>query len=94
MNDQETLKITEALALIAKLRQAGKEGTGMPKSVSYHITWEIDIDAESPREAAKTAQKWMDEADTKWVFTVEHPDTKEKVVVDLNEDEDVGDEHG
>ena len=39
------------------------------KQKDYHVTWEIDIDADSPREAAELAQKMMRE-NTDWAFTV------------------------
>ncbi len=51
---------------------------------SYHITWEIDIDADSPREAAEEAQRIQrDPTSLATVFTVQEHDTTKAVQVDL-----------
>jgi hypothetical protein len=59
----------------------------------YRVTWEIDIDAESPREAAMQAMQMMprdlnDPDDGATVFSV-HPDQRPKdaVFIDLAEPE-------
>lgn len=51
---------------------------------NYLVTWEIDAEAESPREAAQEAFDAMQREDT-WatVFTVEDLDTGKKVLIDL-----------
>ncbi len=51
---------------------------------SYHITWEIDIDADSPREAAEEAQRIQrDPTSLATVFTVHEEEADEAVQVDL-----------
>jgi len=43
--------------------------------MSYRVTWEIDIEADSSRDAAKKAQEiQLDPASTATVFRVERPD--------------------
>lgn len=56
----------------------------------YHVTWEIDIEADSPVEAAQTARKWLlDPGAECVVFGVKEFDTPDDAVfVDLLEDED------
>ena len=54
---------------------------------TYKIAWEIELEAESPLEAAKEAQKWLRKDD--WMFYVQNSETNEIVSVDLQElDED------
>lgn len=36
----------------------------------YRVRWEVDVDAETPQEAAKKCQGYMDAGDTNWVFDV------------------------
>lgn len=53
---------------------------------TYRVTWTIEIDAESPREAAETAREILFDAESIGnVFEVEHEDGVE--VVDLDGDD-------
>jgi hypothetical protein len=52
--------------------------------MEFHIVWTIDLDAESPIEAARLALKMMrDEHSTATVFTVVNSETKQVTQVDL-----------
>ena len=53
----------------------------------YHVVWEIDIYARSPREVAKEAQAiQQDEDSTATVFDVMEEDGDKTVRIDLGED--------
>ena len=53
----------------------------------YHVVWEIDIYAQSPREAAKEAQAIQQDMDsTATVFDVTEEDGDTTVRIDLGED--------
>lgn len=56
----------------------------------FKLCWEIQLEAENPLEAAKLANKWLQEKDNSAVqFYVQQDDTKEVYSVDLlEEDED------
>ena len=52
----------------------------------YHVVWEIDIYAQSPREAAKEAQAIQQDKDsTATVFDVTEEDGHKTVRIDLGE---------
>lgn len=51
---------------------------------TFKVSFEIEVDAISPLEAAQTAQSWMREDD--WQFYVQNRDTKEVFSVDLQEE--------
>jgi hypothetical protein len=55
---------------------------------TFKVVWEIELEASNPLEAAKTAQKWMDEADNDWQFYVQNDETKEVSSVDLQQDDE------
>ncbi len=40
----------------------------------YRVVWSIDLNADSPEEAARMCQKWMDKGDTGWQFDVTEMD--------------------
>ena len=53
----------------------------------YHVVWEIDVYAPSPREAAKEAQAiQQDKEATATVFDVTEEDTDKTVRIDLAEE--------
>jgi hypothetical protein len=53
----------------------------------YHVVWEIDIYAQSPREVAKEAQAIQQDKDsTATVFDVTEEDGDKPVRIDLGED--------
>ncbi len=53
---------------------------------TYLIKWEVDIEADSPQEAAKIAREMQLDPDSEAVvFDVTHPTTKEVTTVDLME---------
>lgn len=55
---------------------------------TYLVTWEIELDADSPRQAAEKALRiHRDVNSTATCFTVQEFDTPEAVVVDLQENE-------
>lgn len=55
----------------------------------FKVVHEITVEADSPLEAAKTVQQWMDDADTKWQFYVQKYSRNQVDSVDLSEaDED------
>lgn len=47
----------------------------------FKVSWEIDIEANSPLEAANFAQEMLDES-SKWQFFVQNEETKEIFTVD------------
>ena len=52
----------------------------------YHVVWEIDIYARSPREAARKAQEMQQDQDTTaTVFDVTQEDSDKTVRIDLGE---------
>ena len=51
----------------------------------FKVVHEINVEAKTPLEAAKTVQEWMDEADNKWQFYVQRQNGKKVYSVDLNE---------
>lgn len=57
----------------------------------YHVTWEIDIEAGSPREAAEIALQIMHDTqtdpDSACIFKMKDHDTGESTTVDLAEEE-------
>lgn len=57
---------------------------------TYHLTWEIDLEADSPLEAARLARHYQTKPDTTaTVFSVQEHDTTEALRIDLTEiDED------
>ncbi len=53
----------------------------------YHVVWEIDVYAESPREAAKEAQAIQQDKDAMaTVFDVAEEDSDKTVRIDLAEE--------
>ena len=55
--------------------------------IMFNIALEIEIDADTPLEAAKTLKEWMED-DTNFVYVVQNSETKEIVSVDLAEDDE------
>ena len=55
---------------------------------TFKVTWEIELSAENPHDAAKKTQEWMRDQTIDWVFDVEDSETKEKSVIDLWLDSD------
>jgi len=58
--------------------------------MTHRVVLEIEVEANSPLEAAKEAQRWLQENDTNWQYYVQPCDKSEDVFsVDLaEEDED------
>jgi hypothetical protein len=52
---------------------------------NFKIVWEIELEAQTPLEAAKTAQEWIKEPLNNWQFYVQNEETKEISSVDLEE---------
>lgn len=55
---------------------------------TFKISWEIEIDAETPLEAAKEAQKWMKAKGSEWQFYVQEEHDQDIFSVDLAEEDD------
>ena len=57
--------------------------------ITHKVVLEIEVEADSPLEAAKQIQSWLDEGDSKWQFYVQPCDKSEDVFsVDLSEDDE------
>jgi len=56
---------------------------------SYLVTWEIDIEADSPQDAARQALAIQRDAESSAIcFTVTHQTTQTKIAVDLENPEE------
>jgi len=53
----------------------------------YNIVLEIEIDADSPLEAATKVQEWAREQDTALMYYVQHSASQDIFSVDLSEDD-------
>ena len=54
---------------------------------THKVTFEIEVDASSPIQAAKEVQDWLQNPNDNWQFYVQNDETKRIVSVDLDEDE-------
>jgi len=54
---------------------------------TFHISWEIDLEADTPLNAAKEAQELMRNDD--WQFYVQNAETNEIFSVDLQDEDAV-----
>jgi hypothetical protein len=52
----------------------------------FKVSWEIELEAASPLEAAEIAQEWMKSDD--WIFYVQEENSDEIFRVDLNEEDE------
>jgi hypothetical protein len=52
---------------------------------TFKVVHEITVNADSPLQAAKTVQKWFEDAKTDWQFYVQEVGNKKIVSVDLAE---------
>jgi len=52
---------------------------------NFKIVWEIELTAENPLDAAKTAQEWIRDERNYWQFWVQDEETEEIFTVDLEE---------
>jgi hypothetical protein len=55
---------------------------------NYRVVLEIEIDADSPLEAAKAAQEWIQEKDTNWHYYVQRTFGGEIFSVALDEEDE------
>jgi hypothetical protein len=56
---------------------------------NYRVVLEIEVDADSPLEAAKKTQDWIREADTDWQYYVQPCDESRDVFsIDLSEEDE------
>jgi len=55
---------------------------------NFKISWEIELDAETPLAAAKEAQKWMRSKGTDWLFYVQEEHSTDIFSVDLAEEDE------
>ena len=53
---------------------------------TFRISWEVELDAETPLDAAKKAQNWLRKDD--WQYFVQDSDTNEIFSVDLQEEDE------
>jgi hypothetical protein len=51
------------------------------------VIYEIEVDADTNIEAAKTVQDWLQDPSLNWQFYVQDVETKEIVSIELNKDE-------
>jgi hypothetical protein len=54
----------------------------------FKVVWDIELDAESPLEAAKEAQRWMQDSDANWQFYVQEEGKSEIFNIDLEEEDE------
>ena len=52
---------------------------------NFKVVFEIEVDARTPLQAAKTIQQWFDDADTRWQFYVKRSNGRKVYSVDLEE---------
>lgn len=55
---------------------------------NFKIVWEMELEASTPLEAAKEAQKWMQDPTANWQFYVQKDHSKEVFSVDLDEEDE------
>jgi len=55
---------------------------------NYKVVLEIEIDANSPLEAAQKTQDWIREPDTDWQYYVQHTASEDTFSVDLSEEDE------
>jgi hypothetical protein len=55
---------------------------------SFKVSFEIDVSAETPLEAAKIVQNYLQDPDEDWQFFVQDEQTDEIFSVDLGETDD------
>jgi hypothetical protein len=61
----------------------------MKKTITHRVVLEIEVEAESPLEAAKEIQKWLQNPKSDWQFYVQPCDKSEDVFsVDLTEEDE------
>lgn len=57
---------------------------------TFNVSWEMQVDAETPEEAAKLAEEMLRDTENSWQYYVQDDETKKIVSVDLEEcDEDM-----
>ena len=50
----------------------------------YNVVLEVEIDADSPEEAARKVQDWVQEGDSDWLYYVQHSRSGDVFSVDLS----------
>jgi hypothetical protein len=55
---------------------------------NFKISLEIELDANSPLEAAKLFESWVQERGTNWQYYVQNDETNEIFSVDLQEEDE------
>jgi len=55
---------------------------------SFKVSFEIDVSAETPLEAAKIVQNYLQDPDEDWQFFIQDEQTDEIFSVDLDESDD------
>ncbi len=55
---------------------------------NFKVVWDIEVNAETPLEAAKQAQQWMQRTDSNWQFYIQEEGKKEIFDVDLEEEDE------
>lgn len=58
----------------------------------YKVVLEIEIEAESPIEAVKEIQEWLDEGNTKWQYYIQKDSKKDDTVYSIDLSEEVDDQ--
>lgn len=52
----------------------------------FKVSWEINIEANNPLEAAANCQDWLEDPQNNWQFYVQNEETKEIFSVDFEEE--------
>jgi hypothetical protein len=55
---------------------------------NHRVVLEIEVEANTPLEAAKEIQSWLDAADNKWCFYVQKEGSDKVFCIDLSEDDE------
>jgi hypothetical protein len=56
--------------------------------MNYKVVYEIEVEANSPLEAAKQVAQWLKEEDTSAMYYVQAEDNNKVVSIDLNEEDE------
>jgi len=54
---------------------------------THRVVFEIEVQEETPLEAAKRVQKWLQDSSSNWQFYVQEDDDSTILSIDLDEDE-------
>ena len=55
---------------------------------NYRVVLEIEVDADTPLEAAQKTQEWIQSKDNDWQYYVQHTASEDVFSVDLSEEDE------